>query len=95
MVNIRVTMVGKRTPLRFPQLTATGTVKPSHQRAVYFSDVTRPVDCPVYQREHLFAGAQVDGPALVQEHGTTTALFAGDSCTMVPSGELVITVGGA
>ncbi|MPZ56100.1 MAG: hydantoinase/oxoprolinase family protein [Rhizobiales bacterium] len=95
MVNIRLAMVGKRPALAFPQLAAASAVKPLHRRQVYFSDVTRPVNCPVYQREHLFAGARIDGPGLIQEHGTTTALFAQDACTMAPSGELIITVGGA
>ena len=36
-----------------------------------------------------------DGPAIVQEHGTTTVMFAGDRCTVAPTGELIITVGGA
>jgi N-methylhydantoinase A len=92
MVNIRVTMVGKRAPLAFPQLAANGAVKPARRRQVYFSDVTKPADCLVYQREHLFAGACIDGPALIQEHGTTTVLFANDSCTMAASGEIIITV---
>jgi N-methylhydantoinase A len=93
MVNIRLTMVGKRTPLAFPELAPSGTLKPSHRQKVYLSDVTKPADCPVYQREHLFAGARIDGPALIQEHGTTTVLFEKDTCVMAPSGELIITVG--
>jgi N-methylhydantoinase A len=95
MVNIRLMMVGKRAPLAFPQLEAAGTVKPSHRRDVYFTDTKKPVDCPVYQRDQLFAGARIAGPALIQEHGTTTVLFKGDDCVMAPSGELMITVGGA
>jgi N-methylhydantoinase A len=95
MVNIRLAMVGKRVPLTFPQLAAAGTVMPSHRGKVYFSDVTKPVDCPIYQRAQLFAGAAIEGPALIQEHGTTTVLFARDHCVMAPSGEMIITVGGA
>jgi N-methylhydantoinase A len=95
MVNIRLTMVGKRAPLLFPQLAPSGTLQPSHRREVYLSDVTRPVDCPVYQRDKLFAGARIDGPALIQEHGTTTVLFERDTCTMAASGELIISVGAA
>ena len=49
---------------------------------------------PVYQRMYLGARAQIAGPALIQEHGTTTVLFAGDSCTVAASGELILTVGG-
>jgi N-methylhydantoinase A len=95
MVNIRLMMVGKRSPLAFPQLAASGTVKPSHRREVYLTDATKPVDCPVYQRDQLFAGARIAGPALIQEHGTTTVLFEGDDCVMAPSGELIVAVGGA
>jgi hypothetical protein len=37
----------------------------------------------------------VAGPALIQEHGTTTVLFEHDACEVAPSGELVITIGDA
>ena len=43
----------------------------------------------------LKAGARIVGPALIQEHGTTTVLFKNDDCTVMPSGELIIKVGGA
>ena len=33
--------------------------------------------------------------ALIQEHGTTTVLFAGDRCTVAASGELIIAIGAA
>jgi N-methylhydantoinase A len=95
MVNIRLALVGKRSQLSFPQLAAAAAAKPSHHRPVYFSDMSKPVDCPIYQRSALTAGAQISGPALIEEHGTTTALFERDRCTMAPSGELIITVGGA
>jgi N-methylhydantoinase A len=49
--------------------------------------------CPVYQRETLGAGDKITGPALIQEHGTTTVLFASDALTVAPSGELIIAVG--
>ena len=35
---------------------------------------------------------EIAGPALIQEHGTTTVLFEHDACTVAPSGELLITV---
>ena len=43
----------------------------------------------------LGAGCRIAGPALIQEHGTTTVLFGGDALEMAPSGEMIITVGGA
>jgi len=45
-------------------------------------------------RTDLGAGCRIAGPALVQEHGTTTVLFAGDALAMAPSGEMIIGVGG-
>ena len=95
MVNIRLAMIGKRPTLSFPRLAATGNSKPSHQREVYLSDAKKPLTCPVYQRAALGAGSRVAGPALIQEHGTTTVLFERDACTVAPSGELIVTVGGA
>ena len=49
--------------------------------------------CPVYERDALPAGATFSGPAIVQEHGTTTVMFPGDTCTVAETGELVIEVG--
>jgi N-methylhydantoinase A len=91
MVNIRLALIGKRPRPSFPRLAEGGPAKPSHERAVYFGD--KAVRCPVYRRETLGAGSKITGPALIQEHGTTTVLFAQDSLTVAPSGELLITVG--
>ncbi|HTV38778.1 MAG TPA: hydantoinase/oxoprolinase family protein [Xanthobacteraceae bacterium] len=94
MVNIRLAAIGKRPALRFPRLAKRAGAKPS-RRSVYLGDWRKPVSCPVYQRRDLGSGARVKGPALIEEHGTTTVLFAGDRCTVAPSGELIIDVGGA
>jgi N-methylhydantoinase A len=95
MVNIRVAMIGKRPRLSFPRLGMSADAKPSHRREVYFGDARKLISCPVYQRTTLAADVRIAGPALIQEHGTTTVLFERDSCTVAPSGELLITVGGA
>ncbi|MGH6671748.1 MAG: hydantoinase/oxoprolinase family protein [Xanthobacteraceae bacterium] len=95
MVNIRLAAIGKRPTLRFPKLVKRATAKASRHRGVYLGDSRKPVTCPVYQRGDLGAGTRVKGPALIEEHGTTTVLFANDRCTIAPSGELIIDVGGA
>ncbi len=94
VVNIRVAAVGKRAPLVFPSIAKSTGAKPARKRPVYLDDTSAPVMCPVYEREDLAAGAGFDGPAIVQEHGTTTVMFAGDSCAVAETGELIITVGG-
>ena len=95
MVNMRLGIVGKRAKLKFPRLGKSGKAAAPRYRDVYFTDAAKPVRCPVYLREDLKAGARFAGPALVQEHGTTTVLFKGDECRVVPSGELIIKIGGA
>jgi N-methylhydantoinase A len=95
MVNIRLAAVGKRPKLRFPKLAKRGAAKPSRRREVYLGDPRKAVSCPIYQRSELGAGARIKGPALIEEHGTTTVLFEKDRCTVAPSGELIIDVGAA
>jgi N-methylhydantoinase A len=94
MVNIRLAAIGKRAKLSFPTLRKTAAAKPK-RREVYLGDTRKPLSCPIHQRGDLGAGARIAGPALIEEHGTTTALFALDRCTVARSGELIIDVGGA
>jgi N-methylhydantoinase A len=95
MVNVRLAMVGKRPRLKFPPAEGASRPKPVRTRKVYFSDPRKPVFAPVYARKTLGAGARIVGPALIEEHGTTTVLFEGDVCKVAPSGELIIQVRGA
>jgi N-methylhydantoinase A len=95
MVNIRLAAVGKRTRLTFPKLAAAKAAKPSRRRDVYLDDARKPVSCPIYQRSALGAGVRISGPALIEEHGTTTVMFKADTCRVAPSGEIIIDIGGA
>jgi N-methylhydantoinase A len=60
---------------------------------VFFSSAAKPLRASVYRRDDLGAGARIAGPALIQEHGTTTVLFEQDTCEVAASGELIIAVG--
>ncbi|MFL4985385.1 MAG: hydantoinase/oxoprolinase family protein [Xanthobacteraceae bacterium] len=95
MVNIRLAAVGKRAKLKFPTAAKTTAATPASRREAYFASAKEPVVCPVYGRDDLGAGASLVGPALIQEHGTTTVLFLNDRCTVADSGELIITVASA
>ncbi|HUI15810.1 MAG TPA: hydantoinase/oxoprolinase family protein [Xanthobacteraceae bacterium] len=92
MVNIRLAVIGKRPKLTFPRKRA-GKRATVRKRPVYLGSAEKPVACPVYARDTLGAGARVKGPALIEEHGTTTVLYPGDDCRVAPSGELIIAVG--
>jgi N-methylhydantoinase A len=93
MVNIRLTAVGQRPTLKFPR--KRGVKRPlPRRRLVHLGKATKPVACPIYARDTLPAGIRIAGPALIEEHGTTTVIYAGDQCRVAPSGELIISVGG-
>ena len=77
MVNIRLAAIGKRPKLTFPRKRA-GESGPARRRPVYLGDAGKPVSCPVYARDALAAGARIKGPALIEEHGTTTRALPGD-----------------
>jgi N-methylhydantoinase A len=51
------------------------------------------VECPVYDRYRLGAGAVVHGPALVEERETTVLLLPGDTGTVDQHGNLLIDLG--
>ena len=94
MVNYRLVALGRRPVLHLPGIgadAAGGDTEVGH-RPVYFDDTENSVDCPIYQRDGLTPGMEIDGPALVQEYASTTVIFAGDKCQVTDTGELVIAV---
>src|SRR5262249_41989231 len=95
MVNIRLAAVGRRSKLAFPTVGKNQDARPATRHKAWFARADQPVNCPVYLRDDLGAGAGIVGPALIHEHGTTTVLLAGDRCTVAPSGELIIAIGAA
>jgi N-methylhydantoinase A len=95
IVNLRLTVTGRRERARFPRLAAAGSdALIAHQRVV-FDDPERPVDAPIYDRDLLAPGATVRGPAVIWEYASTTLLFAGDELRMAESGELIVRIGGS
>jgi N-methylhydantoinase A len=52
-------------------------------------------DTATYRRSALLAGDRITGPALIEEHASTTVLMSGDAMTVDPYGNLLIAVAGA
>jgi len=90
MINIRMVASARRTKPVMPA-PAASEPKPRFREATMGPGA--PVQCPVYERETLPAGYVIEGPAMVQEYGTTTVFFKGDRCEVSGSGELLIHVG--
>jgi N-methylhydantoinase A len=93
LVNLRLTARGARPKIGFPKLTP-GSVDPRiGTRPIYFDDRSRPVEAAVFQRARMAPGTRAQGPAVIEEYGSTTVLFDGDTATITDTGEIVISVG--
>jgi N-methylhydantoinase A len=53
------------------------------------------IETPTFDRDVLLCGNRIAGPALVEEHASTTVLMPGDAAEVDELGNLVIAVGGA
>lgn len=51
------------------------------------------LDTPVYDRARLRPGNRIEGPALIEEHASTTVLWPGDALTVDGFGNLDVQVG--
>ena len=51
------------------------------------------VDTPTFARAHLLAGNRIAGPALIEEHASTTVVLPGAIAEVDEFGNLVIAVG--
>jgi N-methylhydantoinase A len=96
IVSLRSTVTGvmRKPP---PETIAHGRPAPSKaaltgRRPVYLDGAFRPT--PTYARAALLAGNRISGPALVEEHASTTVLLPGDRLQVDRFGNLLIKVAG-
>lgn len=61
-------------------------------RPVWFGD--RPVETPVYWRDHLPADAALTGPAIIEQMDTTVLIEPGDRVTSGADGNLLVEIAG-
>ena len=66
---------------------------PDETRPVIFDDPARPLQARVVWRPSLPAGAEVAGPAVIEEPNSTFLLHPGDVARVSEAGHLVVTVG--
>jgi N-methylhydantoinase A len=97
IVSLRVTVAGlMRKPPQEKIAKGSGTPRKSAStgtRKVWFDGQFR--STPTYRRTELVAGNTIRGPALIEEHASTTVLMPGDRMTVDDYGNLTIRVAGA
>ena len=95
IVSLRTTVTGvMRKPPQ--EKIAAGEAAPSAEahtgtRPVHFGEGF--VETPTFARAHLLAGNRIAGPALIEEHASTTVLLPGSTAEVDAFGNLVIAVG--
>jgi N-methylhydantoinase A len=87
------------TRLRRPELARLprpyGSARPPQRRPVYFGSAGGAADAQIYDRTALSPGFRETGPALIEEYGSTTLVWPGDSFEIGVLGEIRIHCGGA
>jgi N-methylhydantoinase A len=63
-------------------------------RKAYFEEARGFVDTPTFARGALLAGNRIRGPALIEEHASTTVVLPNDSVEVDAIGNLAITISG-
>jgi N-methylhydantoinase A len=97
LVSLRMTVTGlMRKPS--PRQVAEGTSAPEAEavlrsKPVYFDSAGGFVDTPVFARTRLRRGNEIAGPALIEEHASTTVIAPGDRLIVDAFGNLVIAIG--
>ncbi|HEY7301373.1 MAG TPA: hydantoinase/oxoprolinase family protein [Xanthobacteraceae bacterium] len=96
IVSLRATGIGVLRKPRQGKIQPGRTAPPATAltgtRPVFFSEIGFR-DAKTWDRSALLAGNRIRGPALIEEHASTTVLMPGDSCEVDPYGNLIITVG--
>ena len=96
IVSLRITVTGLMRKPPQDKIKQGGSGPPksalSGKRKVWFDGRFR--DTPTYRRAELLSGNRISGPALVEEHASTTVLMPGDRMTVDDYGNLTIRVAG-
>ena len=95
IVSLRGSIIGEMKKPTFEPI-AKGTARPEAgagrgSRPVYFAS-TGFVDTPTFDRALLKAGNRIEGPALIEEHASTTVVHPGDVLEVDAFGDLIIEV---
>ena len=99
IVSLRTTVTGDDARSRTLEAIAGGSDAPPEaanrgSRRPYFAARGGFVDTPTFERRRCSAGNRIAGPALIEEHASTTVAHPGDSVEVDAFGNLVIAVSG-
>ncbi len=74
------------------QVPVVSPVEPRETREVFFATTGERMATPIYEREKLPAAFAAEGPAIIEEFGSTTVIGPGDRLHLGDLGEMAITL---
>ena len=90
LVSVRLTSVGRIAKPPTRRVEPGPTPPPKERRQVYYAEAGGYVDCPIYDRYALPAGASFTGPAVVEEFDSTTVVHPGFAVRVDELANLII-----
>jgi N-methylhydantoinase A len=98
IVNLRTTITGLVEKPGLERIEAGDATPPkaakTGSRKAFFQDIGF-ADTPTFARAALLAGNRIQGPALIEEHASTTVALPGDNVEVDAIGNLIISISGA
>ena len=90
LVNLRVVAIGKLPEFHHVVQTVSRhqVAEPVCRRDVFFDDIL--LKAGIYEREQLFAGSWIDGPAVLEQGDATTVILPGYKGEIDAAGNLMI-----
>ena len=85
-----VTLQMMRPPLSSPAQSRTAARASDRARPVYFLDAERFIETPIFHRYALAPGFSAEGPAVIEEYGSTTLVGPKDSFRIGSLGEIIV-----
>jgi N-methylhydantoinase A len=99
IASLRTTVTGIVEKPRIERIAVGEAVPPTDARTgsrrAYFQAAGGFVETPTFARPKLLAGNRIEGPALIEEHASTTVALPGDGVEIDAIGNLVISISGA
>jgi N-methylhydantoinase A len=89
-VHFKVAAIGPTEKPRISALSRDGEVVAKDKRDVYFRREDAWVPTPVYVRDALPVGAQIEGPAVIEEAMSTTLLHPGQTLEIDTYGNFIL-----
>jgi N-methylhydantoinase A len=94
IVNVRVMSLAEVAKLDLPELPPQkGAPKEVARRKVLFEEAEGYLDTPIFDRASLGAGAEIAGPAVIEQLDSTTVVMPGQTARVEKYGNIIIEIG--